>query len=168
MITQVRILTITTFILITAETGPVGPSFKAKKTENSAPRKKAPCTSPNYKFSLLKSKLKGMFITYSAASKTTRAAQIKSARKLSLITERAESILVQYLAIFIRKASISIEQNPSVTIICNAFELLSSYVSNPEPPSLSCETEKASIMIPDMQTRDPVKSSVVSFSLYIK
>ena len=124
MIAQVRMLTITTFMLITAETGPVGPSFKAKKTENSAPRENKPYNSPNYKFSLLKNKLEGIFITCSKESKTMIAAQIKSARKLSLITESADSILVQYLAIFIRKASISIEQNPSVIIILNAFELL--------------------------------------------
>lgn len=45
---------------------------------------------------------------------------MKSARKLSFIRERAERTLVQYLAIFILIANISIEQKPSVIIMRKA------------------------------------------------
>lgn len=164
VVAQVTMLTSTTFMLMTAAIGPVGPSFKAKKTENSEPRKKKPEKTPKNKFSLLKNSSSGTLITYKPASKTTSAAQIKSAMKFSLMTVREDRILVQYLAMFSLILSMSIEQNPSVIIICRAFDWLYSSIFTSVPDSLGF-TEKASMRIPVMQTKDPVKCAIVRFSL---
>ena len=54
VVAHVKILTSTMLILMTADTGPVGPSLRAKKTQNSAPRENRAATRPQVMFSLLK------------------------------------------------------------------------------------------------------------------
>ena len=119
---QITMLTRTALILITAETGPVGPSFIARTTNSSAITPLAPASNPVYKVSLSIKELNGILITPKTESKTTNKAQMKSANKLYLRKVRLDRILVQYFAIFILAESISIARAESINISFRALD----------------------------------------------
>ena len=116
VIAQISTLTMTALKLITAETGPVGPSLRARMTNISARTKAVPAGSPVYKVSTSIYSSRGILIKPKAESTIIRAAHAKSVTRFSFKKVRGERMRVQYLAILMRVPSITIDIAASVTI----------------------------------------------------
>ena len=168
---QTKMLTKTALKLTIAETGPVGPSFKANTTKSSAITPLAPADNPILNVSVSRYELRGTRMTPKAESITTNKAQMESAKQLYLRKLRLDRIRVQYFAIFIRTESKSIAMAEFITIVFSAFSELTDTSSEVIVVSVSFLPKntvgRVIVSIPVRQISDPAIWSVVNFSLYI-
>lgn len=163
-------LTIGALKLMTADTGPHGPSFSARVTNNSARAHDVPMRKPDRKVSASIYKLSGTFIMLTADKMRMNIAHTKSISMLYLKKFSEEQIRVQYFAQFIFVPSMNIAMKASITIIRKAFCYFSaiaftSTIVVKTAISFLPKTESDKMRIPVKQLRDPITCQIVSLSL---